>query len=231
MSLKSKFVDCAICEISCLDNTMLDAHMKNVHGELQYEKTERKLEILKKEEYSKKNKMMNPVKTYKTEGKPEEFRFQCDGCDMIFEDDTAIQKHMQVTHEACFACKIQFDNAGQIDSHMKRIHNETHKIVERGLKPVVEEDEDKLETSNAIKKKLANYDMDMVKQAQHIKENLERETYEVKVEPTEKGGATNLTMNPALFFVVQKHMEAVRPGQKARIGKVTATIKENMELR
>ena len=116
----------------------------------------------------------------------------------------------------------------------------THKVEVQEKDPIdfIQDVEAKVETEddeevavNDIKIKKVTYNMDEVKQVKKIKSNLERKTYEFKVEQTPKGGATNITMNPAPFLILLKYMETIRLGQKSRRVKVIATIKENMELR
>ena len=155
--------------------------------------------------------------------------FGCTFCGREFPDENYLDKHMKNIHEGKFECTVcghEFPDENCLDEHMKNIHEVKLFIIEEGPNDAVDNISD-----IEVKVKKANYTMDMDKQVKHINDNLERETFEIKVEQTPKGGATNITMNPALFLLVQQYMENVRPGQKVRVGKVTATIKENMELR
>ena len=113
----------------------------------------------------------------------------------------------------------------------EKVDEEVRENVVSGSNEELKENEDSDKAVSEIKVMKAFYTMDKDKQVKRLKINLERETYEIKVEQTPKGGATNITMNPAPFLILLKHLETVRPGQKSRIGKVTATVKENIELR
>ena len=168
---------------------------------------------------------------------------ECVICHKCFKYFSALDRHMKNVHGEGQPQQIDLkqQNAFKIEEEEQKkktkVNSQDEEVkvdvyLQHQEEAVEVEDSDNEETKmSELKVKNAPYTMDDGKILKRMKDNLERNTYEIKVEQTPKGGATNITMNPAPFLLLLKHMEVVRPGQKSRIGKVTATVKENMELR
>ena len=120
------FLECSICDKEFPVNTALDLHMQKVHGESEYLKVERKQKILlhnKDREGQNIRSTHMCTKTCKCTVPPEH-KLRCTGCDLRFQTQVSLNKHIMSIHEACNSCKIQFGNSTEVEIHMKSVHSD-----------------------------------------------------------------------------------------------------------